>query len=205
MEVGPGLGSLTLALLDTGNRVIAVEIDAKLAAALPETVARLRPELQGRLVVLSTDALALQPGDLILDDAAHLPAPTALVANLPYNVAVPVLLTALERFPSLERVLVMVQTEVADRLAAKPGSKIYGSPSVKAAWYGKVERAGAIPRQVFWPVPNVESSLVRITRASDPRTGGELGIELAAGVPPSAREGFVGVDAGLAQGGITPG
>src|SRR5690625_4207890 len=199
MEVGPGLGSPPLALLATGSPIVAVEIAPKLAAALPDTVAKMRPERQGSLVVLNKDALALQPGDLILDDGTHLPAPTALVANLPYNVAVPVLLTALERFASLERVLVMVQAEVADRLAAKPGSKIYGSPSVKAAWYGKVERAGAIPRQVFWPVPNVESGLVRTTRASEPRTGGELGIELAAGVPPSAREVFAVGDAAFAQ------
>ena len=199
MEVGPGLGSLTLALLDTGNRVIAVEIDAKLAAALPETVARLRPQRQGSLAVLNKDALTLRPGDLILDDDSHLPAPTALVANLPYNVAVPVLLTALERFASLKRVLVMVQAEVADRLAAGPGSRVYGAPSVKAAWYGEVERAGAIGRQVFWPVPNVESGLVRLTRLDAPRTGGELGVELAAGVPPTAREVFGVVDAAFAQ------
>ena len=199
MEVGPGLGSLTLALLDTGNPVIAVEIDPKLAGALPDTVARMRPKRAASLAVLNVDALALQPGDLIKDDATHLPAPTALVANLPYNVAVPVLLTALERFESIERVLVMVQAEVADRLAAKPGGKIYGSPSVKAAWYGTVERAGAIGRHVFWPAPNVESGLVRITRTDEPRTGGPLGIELAGGVPPTAREVFAVVDAAFAQ------
>src|SRR5690625_7710135 len=107
-----------------------------------------------------------------MDDGTHLPAPTALVANFPYNVAVPVLLTALERFASLERVLVMVQAVVADRLAAKPGSKIYGSPSVRAAWYGKVERAGAIPRRAVWRVPNVESGLVRTAHASEATHGG---------------------------------
>lgn len=199
IEVGPGLGSLTLALLDTGNPVIAVEIDSKLAAALPDTVAQMRPERRVSLDVLNVDALALTPRDLGENPATRLPDPTALVANLPYNVAVPVLLTALERFDSIERVLVMVQAEVADRLAAGPGSKIYGSPSVKAAWYGRVERAGAIGRHVFWPAPNVDSGLVRITRATEPRTGGPLGIELAAGVPPTAREVFAVVDAAFAQ------
>lgn len=197
LEVGPGLGSLTLALLDTGSPVIAVEIDAVLASALPDTVARMRPERVASLAVLNRDALDLVPADIV-DGAAHLPLPTALVANLPYNVAVPVLLTALQRFSSLQRVLVMVQAEVADRLAAEPGSKIYGAPSVKAAWYGRVERAGAIGRHVFWPAPNVESGLVRITRAAPP-TGGELGKELAAGAPARATEVFAVVDAAFAQ------
>jgi len=199
MEVGPGLGSLTLALLDTGAPVIAVEIDPKLAAALPETISRFRPEREASLAVLNKDALALRPGDLIADGAAHLGAPTALVANLPYNVAVPVLLTVLERFESVRRVLVMVQAEVADRLAAGPGSRVYGAPSVKAAWYGDVERAGLIPRQVFWPVPNVESGLVRLTRRSQPLTGGTLGEELAAGVEATPSEVFAVVDAAFAQ------
>lgn len=160
VEVGPGLGSLTLALLPVCRRVVAVEVDPVLAAALPETVAERRPDLSDRLEVLHQDALRLTevPG----------PAPTALVANLPYNVAVPVLLTALERFPSLERALVMVQAEVAERLAAAPGSRTYGVPSVKAAWYADVRRAGAVGRSVFWPAPNVDSGLVSLVRREPP-------------------------------------
>ena len=160
VEVGPGLGSLTLALLDAGARVVAVEIDPVLAAQLPLTVAERRPALVERLQVLTADALEVAelPG----------PAPTALVANLPYNVAVPVLLTMLERFPSLRSALVMVQAEVAERLAAAPGSRTYGIPSVKAAWYADVSLAGMIGRQVFWPVPNVDSALVRLVRREPP-------------------------------------
>ena len=162
MEIGPGLGSLTLGLLDTGARVVAVEIDASLAGALPATVALRAPGALDRLTVVTADALGLRelPG----------PPPTTLVANLPYNVAVPVLLTMLERFPSLQRGLVMVQSEVAERLAAPPGSKIYGVPSVKAAWYAEVRRAGAVGRHVFWPVPNVESGLVSLVRREPPTT-----------------------------------
>ncbi len=162
LEVGPGLGSLTLALLDLGARVVAVEIDPVLAAALPATVAARRPEAVGRLDVVQADALRLE----------HLPTgpPTALVANLPYNIAVPVLLTALERFPSLQRGLVMVQAEVADRLAARAGEKAYGVPSVKAAWYADVRRAGAGPRTGVGPVPNVDSGLVAFTRRPAPAT-----------------------------------
>ena len=162
LEVGPGLGSLTLALLDLGARVVAVEIDPVLAGALAATVAARRPDLAGRLAVVAADALTLEavPG----------PAPSALVANLPYNVAVPVLLTALARFASLRTGLVMVQAEVAERLAARPGEKAYGIPSVKAAWYAEVRRAGSVPRSVFWPVPNVESGLVAFTRREAPST-----------------------------------
>lgn len=169
MEVGPGLGSLTLALLDTGSPVLAVEIDPVLAEALPGTVGQMRPQREVSLAVLNQDALHLTKDDVsfAIKKAGFSRLPTALVANLPYNVAVPVLLTVLERFSSVARVLVMVQAEVADRLAAKPGNKTYGTPSVKAAWYGRVERAGGIPRQVFWPVPNVESGLVRLTRTDD--------------------------------------
>jgi len=169
MEVGPGLGSLTLALLDTGSPVLAVEIDPVLAEALPGTVAQMRPQHEGSLAVLNQDALHLTKDGITAacECAGFSRLPTALVANLPYNVAVPVLLTVLERFSTVARVLVMVQAEVADRLAAKPGNKTYGAPSVKAAWYGRVERAGGIPRQVFWPVPNVESGLVRLTRTDD--------------------------------------
>ena len=160
VEVGPGLGSLTLALLDVVQRVVALEIDPVLAAALPSTVQERRPDVAGRLEVVTADALLVRdvPG----------PPPTALVANLPYNVSVPVLLHLLERLPSLRTVLVMVQAEVAERLAAEPGSRTYGVPSVKAAWYGRVSRAGAVGRAVFWPVPNVDSGLVRLERRLEP-------------------------------------
>jgi 16S rRNA (adenine1518-N6/adenine1519-N6)-dimethyltransferase len=160
LEVGPGLGSLTLGLLQAAARVVAVEIDPVLAAALPVTVGERLPEYADRLDVVQADALRVTdlPG----------PAPTALVANLPYNVAVPVVLHLLEKFPSLRSVLVMVQAEVADRLAAPPGSRTYGVPSVKAAWYADVRRAGAVGRAVFWPAPNVDSGLVAMTRREPP-------------------------------------
>ncbi|MFD7504506.1 16S rRNA (adenine(1518)-N(6)/adenine(1519)-N(6))-dimethyltransferase RsmA [Streptomyces sp. NPDC059850] len=160
VEVGPGLGSLTLALLEAADRVVAVEIDEVLAAALPATVAARLPGRADRFALVHSDAMQVTelPG----------PAPTALVANLPYNVAVPVLLNMLARFPTIERTLVMVQSEVADRLAAPPGSKVYGVPSVKAAWYAHVKRAGAIGRSVFWPAPNVDSGLVSLVRRDEP-------------------------------------
>lgn len=161
LEVGPGLGSLTLALLDVVDAVIAVEIDPVLAQHLPETVADRAAALADRLTVVRADALRVA--------AADLPAvPTALVANLPYNVAVPVLLHLLAELPSLTTSLVMVQAEVADRLAAEPGSRIYGVPSVKAGFFGAVRRAGAVGTQVFWPVPRVESGLVRVERYAQP-------------------------------------
>jgi 16S rRNA (adenine1518-N6/adenine1519-N6)-dimethyltransferase len=162
IEVGPGLGSLTLALLPHVARVVAVEIDDALAPALAGTVEAHRPDLIDRLEVVHADALAITelPG----------PPPTALVANLPYNISVPVLLNLLERFPSIRRVLVMVQLEVADRLAAGPGSKVYGVPSVKARWYGDVARVGVVGRTVFWPAPNVDSGLVGLTRTHPPET-----------------------------------
>lgn len=162
VEVGPGLGSLTLGLLEAGTSVVAVEIDPVLAEQLPITVGEMAPDQADRLTVVLQDALTVTelPG----------PAPTALVANLPYNVAVPVLLTMLERFPSLERVLVMVQAEVADRLAAPPGSRTYGIPSVKAAWYASARRTATIGRSVFWPVPNVDSALVLLERRDPPQT-----------------------------------
>ncbi|WP_324650661.1 16S rRNA (adenine(1518)-N(6)/adenine(1519)-N(6))-dimethyltransferase RsmA [Georgenia sp. H159] len=168
VEVGPGLGSLTLALLETGARVVAIEIDPVLAAALPRTVAARLPEAAERLLVVGADAM----------DVTELPAfpgegpaePDALVANLPYNVAVPVLLTLLERLPTLRRGLVMVQAEVADRLAAPPGSRTYGVPSAKAAWYATAHRSATIGRTVFWPVPNVDSALVRLERHDPPST-----------------------------------
>lgn len=156
VEVGPGLGSLTLALLPVVSRVVAVEIDPVLAERLPSTVSEYAPGVADRLEVVPADALRVSelPG----------PAPTALVANLPYNVSVPVLLHLLETFPSLSRVLVMVQKEVADRLAAPPGSRTYGVPSVKAAWYATVSSAGSVGRTVFWPAPNVDSGLVLLER-----------------------------------------
>lgn len=159
VEVGPGLGSLTLALLEAGANVTAVEIDPTLAKALPATVARLAGA-DAPLTVVAADALAI--------DGLDAP-PRLLVANLPYNVSVPVILHFLETFPSLERVLVMVQSEVADRLAAGPGSRTYGVPSAKAAWYCDVRKAGEVGRAVFWPVPRVDSSLVLMTRRAQPR------------------------------------
>ena len=162
VEVGPGLGSLTLGLLETGAAVVAVEIDKRLAAQLPVTVSTYQPEAV--LTVITDDALRVTE---LPDD------PTVFVANLPYNVSVPVLLHFLERFPSLERGLVMVQAEVGQRVAAGPGSKIYGSPSVKAAWYGNFSTAGQVSRQVFWPVPNVDSILVRFQRHEQPGTEAE--------------------------------
>jgi 16S rRNA (adenine1518-N6/adenine1519-N6)-dimethyltransferase len=160
VEVGPGLGSLTLGLLPEVARVVAVEIDAVLAAELSRTVEARLPSYLDRLEVLQQDALRLTdvPG----------PPPTAFVANLPYNVAVPVLLRLLEHLPSLRTGLVMVQAEVADRLVAPPGSKTYGVPSVKAAWYAEVRRVGSIGRTVFWPAPNVDSGLVAFTRREPP-------------------------------------
>ncbi len=160
LEVGPGLGSLTLALLDVVDRVVAVELDPVLARHLPETVADRAPELAQRLAVVPGDALRVRAGELPA-------APTALVANLPYNVAVPVLLHLLAELPSIATALVMVQAEVADRLSAEPGSRIYGVPSVKAGFYGTVRRAGSVGRQVFWPVPQVESGLVRVDRFAE--------------------------------------
>jgi len=162
VEVGPGLGSLTLALLPEAGHVTAVEVDPDLAAALPDTVGRLAPDHADRLTLVHADAMHVRQ----LPD----PQPTALVANLPYNVSVPVVLSFLEAFPTLQRVLVMVQLEVAERLAARPGSKAYGVPSVKAAWYAAVRLAGHVPRSVFWPVPNVDSGLVALERRPAPAT-----------------------------------
>jgi 16S rRNA (adenine1518-N6/adenine1519-N6)-dimethyltransferase len=160
LEVGPGLGSLTLALLPAARRVVAVEIDATLAQRLPLTVADRAPSHAERLEVVRADALRITelPG----------PPPTALVANLPYNVAVPVVLHLLGTYPSLRHGLVMVQAEVADRLTATPGGKVYGVPSVKMAWYAETRRAGNVGRAVFWPAPNVDSGLVAFTRRDAP-------------------------------------
>ena len=160
LEVGPGLGSLTLGLLGGAAAVTAVEVDPVLAAALPVTVEQFAPGHVDRLRVIAADALHV----------TELPerVPTALVANLPYNVAVPVLLHLLSSLPSLDRILVMVQREVADRLAAPPGSRVYGVPSAKVAWYGEVRRAGLVGRQVFWPAPRVDSGLVAMRRRPPP-------------------------------------
>ncbi|GAB3665513.1 16S rRNA (adenine(1518)-N(6)/adenine(1519)-N(6)) -dimethyltransferase RsmA [Actinocorallia lasiicapitis] len=179
IEVGPGLGSLTLALLPAVSRLIAVELDPVLAGALPATVAARAPELVDRFEVIHDDAMRVKeiPG----------PPPTALVANLPYNVAVPVVLHLLELLPSLRKGLVMVQAEVGDRLAAGPGSKIYGVPSVKMAWYASARRAGSVGRFVFWPAPNVDSALVAFTRREPPRTTA------------SREEVFAVIDAAFAQ------
>lgn len=162
LEIGPGLGSLTLGLLEKGADVVAVEIDARLAGRLAQTVReRMGDAAAARLHVVEADALQIEQLPL---------APTALVANLPYNVSVPVLLRMFELFPDWQRGLVMVQLEVADRLAAGPGSKVYGVPSAKTAWYAEASLAGTVGPKVFWPVPNVDSGLVRITRRPAPET-----------------------------------
>ncbi|WNM41266.1 16S rRNA (adenine(1518)-N(6)/adenine(1519)-N(6))-dimethyltransferase RsmA [Micromonospora halotolerans] len=181
LEVGPGLGSLTLALLPVAAHVHAVELDPALAAALPETAERFAGPDAARLTVHPADALRVTAAELAD------PAPTALVANLPYNVAVPVVLHLLAELPTLRHGLVMVQKEVADRLVAGPGSKVYGIPSVKLAWYARSRAAGKVPPNVFWPVPNVDSGLVAFTRREPPR----------ADVPREAV--FAVVDAAFAQ------
>ncbi|MBO0808754.1 MAG: 16S rRNA (adenine(1518)-N(6)/adenine(1519)-N(6))-dimethyltransferase RsmA [Actinobacteria bacterium] len=180
LEVGPGLGSLTLGLLPAARRVVAVEADPLLAAELPRTAAARAPDLAGRLEVVTADAAAVRglPGD----------PPDALVANLPYNVAVPVVLHLLATLPSLAGGLVMVQAEVADRMTAPPGSRVYGVPSVKLAWFAAARRAGPVPRTVFWPVPNVDSGLVAFTRHDPPAAG-----------PARRDEVFAAVDAAFAQ------
>jgi 16S rRNA (adenine1518-N6/adenine1519-N6)-dimethyltransferase len=154
LEIGPGLGSLTLAMLESASEVIAIEIDDRLAAELPETAQRHGLDAS-KLTIINQDAMGVTtlPKD-----------PTVLVANLPYNVSVPVLLRFLELFPTLRSGVVMVQSEVADRLVAKPNSKVYGSPSVKATWWADLSSAGTVSRSIFWPVPNVDSSLVRFVR-----------------------------------------
>ena len=159
LEVGPGFGSLTLPLLAAARRVIAVELDPVLAAELPRTIAARAPGLADRLEVVTADAARVRdlPGE----------PPTVLVANLPYNAAVPVVLHVLATMPSVRRGLVMVQAEMAARMSAGPGSRTYGVPSVKLAWYGEVRRAGVVPRNVFWPVPRVDSELVAFTRYPD--------------------------------------
>ena len=187
LEVGPGLGSLTLALLEAGvSGVLAVEIDRALAGELPRTLAARAPGLAARATVLTADAMSITEADLTAPPAdvsgaavsgadvsgadVRSGVPTVLVANLPYNVAVPVLLHLLAVLPSLARGLVMVQAEVADRMCAGPGSRVYGTPSVKLAWFAAARSAGTVPRSVFWPVPNVDSRLVAFTRHAPPAT-----------------------------------
>lgn len=168
LEVGPGLGSLTLGLLEAGCLVIADEIDSGLARRLPQTVSERMPEALDRLTVINRDALTLTPQ---LAGEAGRSADLTLVANLPYNVATPIILTLLARFANLSRFLVMVQKEVADRLTAGPGSKVYGAPSLKLAWYGRAAQAGRIGRHVFWPAPNVDSALVSFVRNEEGHIG----------------------------------
>lgn len=179
VEVGPGLGSLTLALLPHVRHVTAIEVDPTLAEALPGTIADHAPDLTDRLTVVPADAMRVKelPG----------PEPTALVANLPYNVSVPVLLHLLELLPGVRRVLVMVQSEVADRITAQPGGRIYGVPSAKVAWYAAARRAGTVGRSVFWPAPNVDSGLVELLRRPEPATSA------------TREEVFAAVDAAFAQ------
>ncbi|MEV6629693.1 16S rRNA (adenine(1518)-N(6)/adenine(1519)-N(6))-dimethyltransferase RsmA [Actinoplanes sp. NPDC051470] len=181
IEVGPGLGSLTLGLVGAAAHVHAVEIDPVLAAALPETV--------------SSERLTVHPRDALRVRAAEFdPPPTMLVANLPYNVAVPVVLSLLAELPTLRGGLVMVQKEVADRLVAGPGSKVYGVPSVKLAWYAEARAAGRVPPAVFWPVPNVDSGLVAFTKRDSPAA--EPGRDLPA---VERKKVFAVVDAAFAQ------
>jgi 16S rRNA (adenine1518-N6/adenine1519-N6)-dimethyltransferase len=174
LEVGPGFGSLTLGLIGAAGRVVAVEVDPVLAAELPRTVAARAPRLASRLAVVTADAVKVTPADLPGMPGGPGVAvgrggpPSVLAANLPYNVAVPVVLHLLATVPSLARGLVMVQAEVADRMIAAPGSRIYGVPSVKLAWFASARRAGVVPRTVFWPVPNVDSGLVAFTRRPPP-------------------------------------
>lgn len=178
LEVGPGLGSLTLGIMDAAAQVVAIEIDPPLARRLPQTMAEFRPGREEDLTVIESDALKV----------TELPVePTALVANLPYNVAVPVVLHLLETFPSIAHGLVMVQDEVADRMSAVPGSKIYGVPSVKGAWYGTLRKAGVIGMNVFWPAPKIHSGLVSFTRGAE-----------RVDAPPRA-EVFAIIDAAFAQ------
>ncbi len=199
LEVGPGLGSLTLAILETGATLSAVEIDPVLAAKLPSTIARFLPQAVSNFAVVRQDALQINSASDLAVPASWQEkypdtsfAPRHLVANLPYNVAVPIILTLLENLPSLETVTVMVQLEVAQRLAAQPGSKNYGVPSVKSAWYAKVWQGAKISRNVFWPVPNVDSALVHFARHSATEFA-----QLTAGV--QRAEVFAVIDAAFSQ------
>jgi 16S rRNA (adenine1518-N6/adenine1519-N6)-dimethyltransferase len=187
LEVGPGFGSLTLPLLDAAGRVLALEVDGALARQLPVTVAERAPWLAGKLEVLTADAARVDrlPG----------PPPTALVANLPYNVAVPVVLHLLATVPSLRRGLVMVQAEVADRMCAPPGSRVYGVPSAKLAWFASARKAGSVSRSVFWPVPRVDSGLVELVRHEPPAAAASA----TGGASVGRREVFAVIDAAFSQ------
>jgi 16S rRNA (adenine1518-N6/adenine1519-N6)-dimethyltransferase len=189
LEVGPGFGSLTLPLLAAARRVIAVEIDRALAAQLPETVAARTQHLADRLTVVTADAARVErlPGD----------PPTVLVANLPYNVSVPVVLHLLATVPTIARGLIMVQAEVADRMSAPPGSRTYGVPSAKLAWFADVRRAGSVGRAVFWPVPRVDSGLVSLVRHPDPDAAAIRGG--VAGDGAGRAETFAVIDAAFSQ------
>jgi 16S rRNA (adenine1518-N6/adenine1519-N6)-dimethyltransferase len=166
VEIGPGLGSLTLGLLEAVDHVISVEIDPKMAAAIEQTVAKRAPGRRFSLV--TQDAMKV----------TELPAePTALVANLPYNISVPVLLHFIETFPTIRHGLVLVQSEVAHRLAAPKGSKIYGGPSAKLAWWADANLAGNVSRSIFWPIPNVDSSLVYFAKRAVPLASEELRVK----------------------------
>ncbi|MCL1801382.1 MAG: 16S rRNA (adenine(1518)-N(6)/adenine(1519)-N(6))-dimethyltransferase RsmA [Promicromonosporaceae bacterium] len=179
LEIGPGLGSLTLGLLEAGTSVVVVEIDPTLSRELAATVSARLPDAE--LDVVTGDAMRVGPEDLPGEP------PTALVANLPYNTAVPILLNVLASFPSVETAMVMVQAEVADRIAALPGSKVYGVPSAKIAWHAEARRGLAISRNVFWPVPNVDSALVELVRREPPTTTA------------SREQVFAAIDAAFAQ------
>ncbi|MBV9379456.1 MAG: 16S rRNA (adenine(1518)-N(6)/adenine(1519)-N(6))-dimethyltransferase RsmA [Streptosporangiaceae bacterium] len=195
LEVGPGLGSLTLALLESGARITAVEVDPVLAEELPRTLAARAPARASRVTVVAADALGVRPaagepsGAAPGKPATVLPGepPAVLAANLPYNVAVPVVLHLLAAFPSLGRGVIMVQAEVAGRMCAPPGSRVYGAPSAKLAWFAAARPAGHVPRSVFWPVPNVDSRLVVLTRRDPPET------------PASRQQVFAVVDAAFGQ------
>lgn len=164
LEIGPGLGSLTLGILETGAELTAVEIDHRLAGELPATVRAMQPDVGSRFQVICCDALELTSAQLAGSSGAL----TALVANLPYNVSVPILMHLLELVPTLERGLVMVQAEVGHRIAAEPGTKEYGAPSAKSSWYGEWRIAGTVSRRIFWPVPGVDSVLVSYQRSERP-------------------------------------
>lgn len=171
LEIGPGLGSLTLGILDVAQAVTAVEIDAPVAEQLPKTIEQWRPDSADRLSVIEADALRITAEEIIATaPAVAVGRPSAIVANLPYNVAVPVMLHILAELPSIKHGLVMVQQEVAERLVAGPGSKIYGVPSVKMAWYGKARSAGSVGTKVFWPAPRITSGLVHFIAEQPPET-----------------------------------
>jgi 16S rRNA (adenine1518-N6/adenine1519-N6)-dimethyltransferase len=179
LEIGPGLGSLTLALLDADHDVVALELDDRLAEVL-------------RTVVADDTHVRIDRGDAMTVDLSALlepaPSPRACVSNLPYNVAVPVVVRILEEADAVERILVMVQREVGERLAAGPGDPQYGAVSVKVAYFAEAQVVGLVPPTVFVPRPKVDSALVRLRRRSEPPVA-----------VPSAEDLFALVRAGFAQ------